>query len=351
MVVKRKTSRRELSPEQRSEIWGRWSAGESIPSLIRRFKRPRSTITSLLQRTKIQPVPTFKNKPRPGPKKKTTNRQDRALVRHANNNPRETLFALCTPSKSGKKLGRNTVRKVLKSYGKAKRRPRKKPWLRPENQTKRLKWSKEEKKGKRDWDTVCWSDEVTFVVGEDGTVFYVTRAPGEEHLPKNLKPTFKSGRTTLGVWSCYCGNEMGPLVVIPKGGTMTAKRYLETVKKHFLPFYRRMKRKYGPEVVMQEDNAPWHKAKIVTAYLNKQKVKRLRWPPQSPDLSPIENLWKQIKDILSKMRHKIKNIEQMETVLNEVWPTIKGETLLKLNASMYKRLAQCIKNKGGATKY
>jgi hypothetical protein len=51
------------------------------------------------------------------------------------------------------------------------------------------------------------------------------------------------------------------------------------------------------------------------------------------------------------MRHKIKNIKQMETVLNKVWPTIKGETLLKLNASIHKRLAQCIKNKGGATKY
>jgi len=236
---------------------------------MRRFKRPCSTITSLLQRTKIQPVPTFKNKPRPGLKKKTNDRQDRALVRHANNNPREPLFALCIPSKSSKKLGRNTVRKVLKSYGKAKRKPCKKPWLRPENQTKRLAWSKDEKKGKRDWNTVCWSDEATFVVGEDRTVFYVTRAPGEEHLPKNLKPTFKSGRTAVGVWSCYCGDKIGPLVIIPKRGTMTAKRYLETVKKHFLPFYRQMKRKYGLGVVMQEDNAPWHKAKIVTNYLDK----------------------------------------------------------------------------------
>jgi hypothetical protein len=46
---------------------------------------------------------------------------------------------------------------------------------------------------------VCWLDKVIFVVREDGTVFYITWALGEEHLPKNLKPTFKSGRTTLGV--------------------------------------------------------------------------------------------------------------------------------------------------------
>ena len=59
-----------------------------------------------------------------------------------------------------------------------------------------------------------------------------------------------------------------------------------------------MVRKYSPEVVMQEDNAPWHTAKLVRSFLDRQKVRRLRWPAQSPDLSPIENLWKQIKTII-----------------------------------------------------
>jgi hypothetical protein len=31
---------------------------------------------------------------------------------------------------------------------------------------------------------VCWSDEVTFEVGEDGSVYYVTRGPKEECLEK-----------------------------------------------------------------------------------------------------------------------------------------------------------------------
>jgi hypothetical protein len=34
---------------------------------------------------------------------------------------------------------------------------------------------------------------------------------------------------------------MGPLVVIPKGGTMTAKRYLQTLKKYLILFYNRMR--------------------------------------------------------------------------------------------------------------
>jgi hypothetical protein len=96
---------------------------------------------------------------------------------------------------------------------------------------------------------VCWSDKVMFEVGEDGSIYYVTRGLKEGCLRgrgENLRPTFKSGRTSVGVWSCYCRDEMGPLVIIEKGGRMTGKRYLKTVEKYFLPFYKRMVRKHRP---------------------------------------------------------------------------------------------------------
>jgi hypothetical protein len=53
----------------------------------------------------------------------------------------------------------------------------------------------------RDNRKVCWSDEMIFKVGEDLRTFFVTRGAGreEEYATKNLRPTFKSGRTTVGV--------------------------------------------------------------------------------------------------------------------------------------------------------
>lgn len=203
----------------------------------------------------------------------------------------------------------------------------------------------------RDWHKVCWSDEVIFEVGADGSVFYVTHGAGEEYLDKNLKPSFKSGRTSVGVWSCYYGDKMGPLVILEKGERMTAARYKATLEEYFIPLYEEMVEKYGPDVVMQEDNAPRHKAKLVRNFLRKKKVKYIHWPAQSPDLSPIENFWKQIKIAISKRRHQIKNIGMMERALEEVWLTIEPRRLQVLNNSMPKRLAQCIKNKGGVTKY
>ena len=159
-------------------------------------------------------------------------------------------------------------------------------------------------------------------MGEDLNTFWVTRSSRrkEEYVDRNLQPTFKSGRTTVGAWSCFGGDEMGPLYMLPEGENMTAKRYKYVLQRYFIPFYERMRSKYGNEVVMQEDNAPWHTAKIITKYLKNKKIKRMKWPPQSPNLNPIENLWKHIKDIISKRRHEIRNTKDMRLALQVAWP-------------------------------
>ena len=112
-----------------------------------------------------------------------------------------------------------------------------------------------------------------------------------------------------------------------------------------------MTRKYGKEVVMQEDGAGYHHTKMLLAFKARMKVKVLTWPPQSPDLSPIENVWKQIKDRIARRRHCIRTIEEMEAALRYEWANIGEELLLTLVESMPKRLAEMKNNKGGSTHY
>ena len=75
------------------------------------------------------------------------------------------------------------------------------------------------------------SDEVTFEIGEDLINFWVTRGPGrdEEYIEKNLKPSFKSGRVTVGAWGCFCGDELGALYILPPGENMNDKRYKQVL--------------------------------------------------------------------------------------------------------------------------
>jgi DDE superfamily endonuclease len=120
----------------------------------------------------------------------------------------------------------------------------------------------------------------------------------------------------VGVWGCFIDTTLGPLMILPKGTRMNQRRYTEEVlKPHFMPFYNKMRRKHRKEVVMQEDGAKYHFTPIPTAYKDSHKVQRLDWPPQSPDLSLIKNLWKRLKDRISARRHRIRSIKEMEIAL------------------------------------
>ena len=73
---------------------------------------------------------------------------------------------------------------------------------------------------------------------------------------------------------------------------------------------------------MQQDNHPVHSAKLITRYLVRMKVKVIPWPPTSPDLAPIENLWKQNKVVISGSRHRIRTKAEMAQAILNAWPLI-----------------------------
>ena len=76
----------------------------------------------------------------------------------------------------------------------------------------------------------------------------------------------------------------------------------------------------------------------------------LPWPAHSPDLSPIENLWADMKKRLEVNHQEIPKAQLWEVVDNE-WEKTSKEYCKKLFASMPDRLAAVIKSMPGYTRY
>jgi transposase len=148
-------------------------------------------------------------------------------------------------------------------------------------------------------------------------------------------------------WGAISGD--GPVALVPITGTMTAMKYEETLENHLVPFLdnQPLSLKY----TFQHDNAPCHKAGRTTKFLKDNAIDVLEnWPPYSPDLNVIENMWAFIKSKLR--RESIGSNEQLRTRALEIWRSDEVRSLCRrLTDSMNERIKLCIASKGGYIKY
>ncbi|KAL4509432.1 hypothetical protein ABPG72_018363 [Tetrahymena utriculariae] len=104
--------------------------------------------------------------------------------------------------------------------------------------------------------------------------------------------------------------------------------------------------------ILQQDNAAVHSSKAVKQYLESEGIELLNWPSQSPDMSPIENVWAWVKNQLEINKNKIQNQDQL---WRQAQTAFFSEACTNLIRHMYlnyqNRINELIKNAGKSTKY
>ncbi|CAG8607287.1 6251_t:CDS:2, partial [Dentiscutata heterogama] len=164
------------------------------------------------------------------------------------------------------------------------------------------------------WKKVIFSDESKFVLFWSNFRKFCWRKKGDKLERAYVNQTKKFGGGSIMVWSCITSHGVGEICRI--------ETHLDNEA---------------------ADTKDW---------INQRNINTLKWPPYSPDLSPIENVWSEVKRCLEERLEeqqqepamKSEKLNKLWKMVEEEWKKIDINYIISLYDSMPCRMAAVIAN-------
>ncbi|GFU94798.1 transposable element Tc1 transposase [Trichonephila clavipes] len=239
-----------------------------------------------------------------GATRKTTRREDRRIVRQALVDPtvtRSTIRADVSVAIVPQIISRHLAEANHKSKSLFRALP-----LTPEHRQRRLQWCQARSMWNvTDWQKVVLSDESRFVLGTDDSRVRVWTRPGERYNSPHTVLGHTARTACVMVWEAIAYDSRSTLIVMH--GTLTGQRYVDDI--------------------LRPNTLPWS--------------------ARSPDLSPVEHVWDQLKrKMLSSP-----SVHDLELAVQDLWAHLPQDNIRCLINSRPDHVAACIATGGGPTRY
>ncbi|KAI7959561.1 hypothetical protein MJO28_003352, partial [Puccinia striiformis f. sp. tritici] len=259
---------------------------------------------------------TVETTKRPGRPRITTDRDLRELKDVLESNQKAKLSELSDMIQT--QVCTQTLRKRIRDLGYNSRVAVKKPYVNDKQKKNCLTFAREHS---------SWTS--SFEIGKNSELVRVWRTKQKKYNLECLEPTFKSGRSSTMVWGAFFGITKTPLVFIPP----SQRKAADFIRNLYKP---------GPgSFSTTSAHGRWCSAEA--------KIDKIpNWPSQSPDLNPIENVWKVLKTNVQNFYHP-RSVDEMHEALRQAWDDFPSSSLIHIIDAMPSRMQAVIEAEGGPT--
>lgn len=328
----------QLTQDESKKIIHLLSTGKSTCFIAKKLKRDHRTIKKFVENGGV-----IRKKPSRCKPKALSSAQVRKLKLALIKNPNATSKNIfddagipdipkTTRNVYLRKLG--TVKKAIAS-----------PPLTKLHRQKRLEWA--DRYMKQDFSKVLWTDECRATLdGPDGW------ARGWVLNGRQARNRFRRQQGGGGVmfWAGLLGNTIVGPFRVEQGVKLNSRNYCSFLTRNFLPWYQRLSEEDKEPLIFMQDNAPSHASRYTKAWFSDQGIdgsKLMIWPPNSPDVNPIEMLWSLIKQKVYENGKQYSSVDALWAAVCKACTEVPEEHLKNLVNGVDKRLVKLIKSKGG----
>ena len=148
----------------------------------------------------------------------------------------------------------------------------------------------------RQWRRVLFTDESRFTLYRADGRRRVYRRRGERFADACVVERDRFGGGSVMVWGGIAHGIKSQLIIV--AGNMTAVRYKDEILCPVaVPLVQQR------NLILQQDNARPHVARVCQDFLANNNIAPLAWPPYSPDLTPIQHMWDELDRMVRKHRN------------------------------------------------
>ena len=160
------------------------------------------------------------------------------------------------------------------------------------------------------------------------------------------------------VWGCisYWGMSSIYFHDTEDGATVKSGEYQQCLKEALLPCLHDSEYLNIPQrtpMIFMEDGASPHRSKSTITWVRGKLPRTWKllnnksdpcWPPNSPDLNPIEQLWSIMNDRV--VEQKPTSMEHLKEIIQDVWWSTDQSTIQRWYDTYHARVKRCVDAKG-----